>query len=137
MAERLVGAVALWVLFGIGFGFLPVSFSGLRAWMNGKSDWLTAAVGGGELFLIPATMCGASVGLLATSGPKLLILKYIVAGISVLIALFAALLYGDMTAAYRRPRGVYTRLIRNLSLIVFGMGFVVGTSSALLAEMSK
>lgn len=120
----MIEKLTLWFIFRVLLALVPILFTVVRIFTTGGANPFATAIERGELVLITAAICGGSVGVLIGSGAALQIYKIISGGAVIIILMFSALYYADISAAYRAGVPVNVTRVRQTSLIVFGAGVV-------------
>lgn len=118
--------LAVWLLFGVVLGLLPLIANGIKGVMSNQGFSLTEVLGGGELFIVSAVIAAGAIGeLLVGTVRRRPPLLTVLAGFCTLAA-FAA-----NTMAYMAVSTAPHSIVTNLSLGFFpftllASGFSIG-----------
>ena len=137
--KRVFEKLIHWMIFSVLLALVPLVFSAFRLFSRGNFSSLDASItdvlSRGELLLIAAILCAGASGEVFKSGPSFRILKTISTGGAILLLLFSALYFADVTALQLSGGHMDGSLIQQTSLQVFLASVVCSASCVALAEL--
>ena len=137
--ERVFEKVVRWLVFTVLLALVPIAFSIFRLSTRDGSIPLADSVGsvlsGGELLLIAAILCGGAAGELFGAGPRFRVLKVLSSGAAILLLLFSAMYFADVTAIRLSGGTLDNVLVQQTSVQVFFAAVVCSASCISLSEL--
>ena len=130
MSEKLVR----WLMFSVVLALIPIAFETLSLLTRGKSATVGQMLEHGELYLVATGLCATATGELFGSGERLPRKKIICGGATIIVLLFAALCFADVSAAQIGGGAVEVDVVRNLSLLLLGCAVLSSAACVKLAE---
>lgn len=131
--------IVRWFFFSVLLALVPLVFAALRFYTRAPSVPLTESfahiLGRGDLLLIAAILSARASGELIGSTPTYRAFKVIASGSAVLILLFAALYFADVTAAHLAGNQLDVLVVRYTSMYIFAAAVVCSASCVALAEL--
>ena len=137
MSEKLIR----WIIFSVLMALVPLLVDVLWIVTRGGTEALTSVLARGELLLITAALCAASVGELFGSGNDRRSRKVISGGAALLILLVSALYFVHVSEAYAHVSEAYVGkerppdvgVIRTISILLYTSAVVSSGSCVWLS----
>ena len=131
MAARL----AKWIIFSILLALLPLAFGGYQTAARGKAVTLASITAGGELVLVAAAICAASLGEVFLRKTDRRIWRLVIGGATLLVIMSASLLFADIAASKAAGIPLDQSFVSRVSIWVFVAGLLSSLSSEVFAEV--
>ena len=120
--------VARWLVFSVALGIIPLVVSAFCLATFGVpttiSHSLSVVVSHGELLIIAALLCGTASGEIVGTGGGYRTLKAVSCGLAIILLLFSALYYADVSLAQSLGKQIDLNLVQTTSLKVFEASLV-------------
>jgi len=129
--QNVIERVVRWLVFSVTLGMVPIVFGAYRLstleQTGTVSHSLSIVISHGELLIAAALLCGGASGEIVGSSRGLFrVLKTIMAGAAIVVLLFSAMYYADVTVAQLFGKPVDFALVQRTSLRVFVASVTVG-----------
>ena len=129
--RTVIEKVVRWLVFSVALGMVPIVFGAYRLSTLEQAGTLhqslSIVVSHGELFLAAALLCGGASGEIFGSSSDYRILKTISAGAAIILLLFSAMYYADVTVAQLFGKAIDSALVEKTSLQVLVGSVAIGS----------
>jgi hypothetical protein len=133
--ERLVR----WLIFSVVLAIVPLVFAAFRlssrAQLSLLADSVSEILARGDLLLVAAILAARASGEIIGSSSSYRLLKIVANGSAILILLFGALYFADVTAVQMAGEVINDAMVCTTSTYVFFSSVVCGASCIALAEL--
>ena len=124
-----------WIIFSVVVALVPLIFNYLRLETRGHEVAVFEVIENGELMLIVAALCAASIGGLIGSSGAFQPLKIAAGGGATVSLMVAALYYADVSAARYSEAVADPASVATVSLTVFLLALVSSGACVALSEI--
>ena len=126
-----------WLLYGVVIGLLPFAFPFIKATVVGPHVTLVMLFGRGDLFLVTATLVGASFGDLIAGGRERVLGKIWVGFFCFTDFILCLIWFGAVSEALDFHQRYDAALTATVSLAAFGLAVALCACALLLSEETK
>ncbi|MDV7341322.1 hypothetical protein RYZ26_17060 [Terasakiella sp. A23] len=123
-----------WLFFSVLVSLTPLLFNVLILVSKNKTFDLNAILGSGELLLIVAAMCAASIGEVIGSGNRLQIVKIIAGGASVIVLMVSALYFSSIAEAKLSQQPMDADIVSSTSISLFLISCITSSICIAISE---